>query len=93
METRHIYVSESGYEGIVMRYVLTDTGRYLYEQKRHLMPGTWRKMLINGLRRAGFTESDISRICAEVCNGNYYFNRRFYRPVRFIVQERIELGG
>lgn len=88
---RSVYTSEC--MGVTLRYVRTDIGQYLYEQKRHLLPKTWCKMLINGLRRAGFTDTEITSITAEVCNSDYYYNRRFYRPVRSIVQERIELGG
>ena len=77
--------------GITMKYIQTESGKFLYEQKRHLKPETWTKQVINGLRKAGFSFEDVNTIMRTICNQNYYYNRSFYKPVCDTVREQIEL--
>lgn len=83
-------IFEADFGGGPVRYIKTESGRLLYEQRKHLKPATWHHV-INGLRRANFPADEIPRILRRVCTEENYFNRTFFRPPRAVVQEQIEL--
>lgn len=77
--------------GVTLRYIQTENGHFLYEQKRHLTGPVWQRQIIRALDKAGFSVDEIVEIMRRVSNREYYFNRAFYRPVREVVQEQVEL--
>lgn len=77
--------------GVTYKYVIAPSGRFLYEQKRHLNINTWVTMICKGLLSRGFTWEDIEQRWNDIFNKNNYCNSSFYRPVRSMVQEQVEL--
>ena len=51
---------------------------------------TWAHSVVNGLRKAGFSEEYIRDSTADVLDN--WYNEHFYRPARQVVQEHIELS-
>ena len=71
-------------------FIYSDRGRCLYKHKRKYNFIRWAHSVINGLRKAGFSEEYIKETAADV-HDNWY-NEYFYRPARQVVQEHIELS-
>lgn len=76
--------------GTTLNYIQTAAGVYLYEQKRHLTPKVWARQVAQKLLKAGFTIEQAQSFWTEI--KSWYFNRRFYKSPREIVQHFIELS-
>lgn len=71
-------------------FIYSDRGRCLYEHKRKGNFMKWAHSVVNGLRKAGFSEEYIRGSTADVLDN--WYNEYFYRPARQVVQEHIELS-
>lgn len=78
--------------GIAVTCIQTPQGGFLYEQKRPLTFKGWLSMIIKSMFRAGFSPDEINSRVPEIATHENYFNRRFYKPVREVVQREIELA-
>ena len=91
-EQRRIY--EENMMGASQRYIENDSSwrPFIWEQKRHLGYQAWAKMLIKAFWNAGFTTEQINERIEPILKRDY-FSKKFYVPVRKIVQEEIELSN
>lgn len=78
--------------GQELTFIRTETGEILYKQKRNLLPATYSRLLINALKKVGFSNSDWAAIAKEINSapGDFYWNRSFYKPVPDVVRYFVE---
>lgn len=75
--------------GRTVRVVRMDDGNSLSEQKKPLELLQWRDQIVAGMVKAGFEHEEIVDVLREERSVDY-FNQRFYRPPKDIVQRAIE---
>ena len=90
MEEITMELYKSSISDITPPFIYSNRGRCLYKHKRKGNFTKWAFAIVNGLRKAGFSDDYIRATSADVLDN--WRDEYFYRPAREIVQEHIELS-
>lgn len=85
---REVRVETASEFGRTVRFIRTDTGDILYEQKKPLDLLPWRDRIVANMTKAGFGHDEIVDVLKQV--RREYFNKRFYRDPKQITRRAVE---
>ena len=83
-------VYKSSISDITPPFIYSNRGRCLYQHKRKGNFMKWAYSVVNGLKKAGFSDKYIQNVKYYVLDN--WHDGYFYRPAREVVQEHIELS-
>lgn len=81
---------KSSISDVTPPFIYSSRGRCLYQHKRKGNFTKWAFAVVNGLRKAGFSDDYIRDTSADVLDN--WHDEYFYRPAREVVREHIELS-
>ena len=85
---REVRVETASEFGRTVRFIRTDTGDILYEQKKPLDLLPWRDRIVANMTKAGFSHDEIVDVLKQA--RWEYFNKKFYRDPKQIARRAVE---